>query len=443
MTRTCHRFLAFLVSLGILSQSNPASAGEMPSVGVVGVHRAELDAAGQRRVVGALAEAIERTGRAEALTPAEVARTVQGREEVVLSDGLLGPGRRLLDDGRHLYNQAQPEEAIPVLRRAIASLELGQAAATDVRDLWEAWMYLGTSLLAVERAEEADVAFRSAAALIPARSPNPGLFPPPVVEAWTAARDALRAQAVTLRIEAPGDARLVLDGVEVGRGSATVEGVLPGDHHLAARGDGVQAYERLTLFPPSGDGEGRVVDVRLTLGPPTLGRAAEGAAARSRQTGALYRALGDHARNVDLLLLAGTTDDVLHLQLYSPPTDSFGQAVDVPIDGELVDAAARGVPLLFEAVGPDGALAVGHTSPLALPLDVGSNVALATLLVHPRPTPSPDRPKVARSGPRVLPLLLGAAGVAAIGTGAYFGVSAVTGVTGPRHDGTIRVGPFG
>src|SRR5690606_36950496 len=124
-------------------------------------------------------------------------------------------GRRLLDDGRHLYNQAQPEDAVPVLRRAIASLELGQAAAADVRDLWEAWVYLGTSLQALERADEADAAFRSAAALSPARSPNPGLFPPPVVQAWAAARDALRAQAVTLRIDAPGDALLLLDGVEV------------------------------------------------------------------------------------------------------------------------------------------------------------------------------------------------------------------------------------
>src|SRR5690606_6427453 len=116
--------------------------------------------------------------------------------------------------------------------------------------------------------------------------------------------------------------------------------------------DGVQAYQRITVSPPAGEAEGREVDVRLKLGPPTLGAAAEGAAARSRQTGALYRALGDHARGVDLLLLAGSTDDVLHLQLYSPPTDSFGQAVDVPLDGELGEAAARAVPLLFEALGP-------------------------------------------------------------------------------------------
>lgn len=446
MTPTSHRTLVCLVSLGILSHSNPAAAGEMPSVGVVGVHRADLDASGQRKAIGAIVQAVESTGRAEALGPADVAEAVRGREEVVLSDGLLGPGRRLLADGRHLYDQAQPEDALPVLRRAIESLERGQAAANDARDLWEAWIYLGTCLQAVDRGDEADRAFRTAAALNPARSPNPGLFPPPVVEAWKAARDALQAQAVTLRVDVAGDALLLLDGVEIGRGSATVEGVLPGHHHLSARGEGVQAYERLVVPPPEGEpSDDRVVEVRLKLGPPTLGSAAEGTTARSHQTGALYRALGEHARDVDLLLLAGSTADVLHVQLYATGTDSFGQAVDIPIQGEIGDAVARAVPLLFEAVGPDGALAPERTSPLAVPLDVGANIELATLLTQPRVAPEAPPPPgtaAARRGPRVLPIVLGAIGVAAIGSGAYFGVDALTGGSGPRYDGTVRIGPF-
>lgn len=443
MTRTCHRTLVYLVSLGILSHSNPASADELPSVGVVGLHVAGLDVADQHRAIDALSEAIEQSGRAVVLGPTEMARALRGREEVVLADGLLGPGRRLLADGRHLYNQAQPEEALPVLQRAIRSLELGQAAAQDIRDLWEAFIYLGTALQALEREEEAREAFGRAAALHPARSPNPALFPPSVLDAWKTARDALQAQAVPLRIEVPGQELILLDGVEVGRGSTTVEGVLPGVHHLTARGDGMAAYQRLTIdVPAEGEANDGPVEVRLNPGPPLLGRAAESNTARAHQAGALYRALGEHARGVDLLLLAGSTTDMMHFQLYAPGTDSFGRPLEVPLDGPLAATAQQALPSLFETVAPDGSLSAEHTSPLAVPLDVGANVALATLLTSPSRAPQSPAPVAAKRGPRVLPVVLGVVGAAALGSGTWYGVKALTGDDGSRYHGTIRIGPY-
>ncbi len=371
-----------LALLGILLSSSPALAAETAQLAVVGIHQSELTSADQKAAVASLIEAVEATGKANALSPGEVAGAIQGREEIILRQALLSEGNQALQNGKNLYNQALPDDAIPALETAIQAFERGVVGANTTKDLWEAYIYLGTSQLSLENEEAANTAFGAAAALNPARGPNPALFPPFVVEAFQAAKAALSAGKTSLVVTVDKSADIFLDGEK--KTSRTIEGVLPGKHHVMARGEGTQAYQVVVVPAPVEGEEIAPVEVSLTLGVPSLGIAGESAASRSRQTAALYRTLGEHAQGVDLFLLAGVSDNLLHLQLYSPTADAFSKQVEIPYADKADDEAVQTVPLLLNVLDKAGHLPIAATIPTSAPLDIGVNTELAALLTQPR-----------------------------------------------------------
>ena len=97
----------------------PALAAEGPRIAVVDLHQSELATADQQRAIEGIAEAIEATGRFDALVGDEVVRTIQGREKIILEDGLLAEARQDLANGKNSYNQASPEDAIAHLEASI------------------------------------------------------------------------------------------------------------------------------------------------------------------------------------------------------------------------------------------------------------------------------------------------------------------------------------
>lgn len=416
--------------------TSPAWAADTPVVAVVGIHQNQLDAGAQEVLHARIVESLDATGTVDALPAADVAAAIAGRESVILGDALLGEGRRFLADGTNLYNQAVPEDAIPVLEKAIEALGFGLAASNTTKELWEAWMMLGTCQHAADRPTEARASWQKAAALNPGRAPSPALYPPDVVAGFTAARALLDGSKRALSVSAPANATIWVDGVEQGAAPVTVADLLAGTHHVVARGDGRTGYAAIDLQAGSVPFE---LDVQL--GAPTLGGASGTVAGRARQTAWLYRGVGQHAQGVDVLLVAGTDGSDLYLQWYLPKVDAFSTPIQIPVQGDADDEVMAALPALVAQLDASGGLATDRTSPSAAPLAVGANSYLAALLLDPRAPASVTVDEGGRRRTGLIAAIAGGGGLALVAGGVLAAV-ALGGSDVPPDGGTIIVGPF-
>ena len=326
----------------------------------------------------AMSAAIESDGRASASSADDVARTIAGRELAVLADAVASPGRRLLEDGRILHDQAQPDEAVPVLEQAVT--ELGQAMTiVDVsRDLWDALLYLGAAHLALGDEEAASRAWAEAAVLTPERQPDSARLPPTVTGRFAAIQTEVAETTGALDIRATDATSLTVDGREIGQDTAQISALPAGKHHIRARGaDGRAAYQLVEVAP------GRTSKVELALGPPQLGVAAATDFARGRQTADLYRGLAV-AGGLDLVLVAGGREGKGFAQLFSPTADRFSAPIQVGYIGALDDELVEIVPELLGALDAEGRLTVAGSGSTAAPLDPSANLLLGQLLLAPK-----------------------------------------------------------
>jgi hypothetical protein len=422
-----------------------------PTVAVVGIHQPELAPEAQAKAVEALVQAIDQTGKAKGMGTEALHTGISGKEEVILREGLLGEGRRLLAEGRNLYSQASWLEAVPVFESAQAALERTLPGSNTTRELWEAWVYLGACHLQMEAPDDATAAFQSAIALSVGREPDAAVFPPDMIAAFDAARAPLQAQATAIEVTGdPSDHALVfLDGESKGTAPLTISSVLPGKHFLNLRAATSTGSAEVYVPPVEGGGTPEPVRVDIPLGAPSLGAAEESAAARGRQNAAYYRALGQQS-SVDYVLLAGVDGATLSLQLYSRGNDAFSKVTEVPVAGTADDEAIAAVPLLLGVLAEDGSLPAASTSPTTPPFSIGTNPIVAQLLLEPAkyaaqgnnassPSPRPDDGKHGNG------LLIGGiVGGAAVVGGAVAVTAVLLGGGGGESDGTgtITVGPF-
>ena len=425
------------VIIGLLVLPGVALAAS-PSIAVVGIHQSELDAS-QTAAVAGLVKAINATGKFTALDDKKVAQHIAGREPIILQDAFLGPGRRLLDNGRVLYEQASFPEALAVLQQAVDALKPGMAEANSSKDLWDAYTYLGVTYVAQDDALNAGKAFANAIALNPARTLSTAKFAPDVVSKFEAIRAAqLKLPSVLTVIADTPDVAIFLNGDPKGNSPAVLQNVAPGPNYIVARGKGgSQAYTEVDLTASGAQ------TVQMHMGSPSLGTGATDKLARQRQATALYKALGENA-DVDLVLLCGTFQDHLYLQLYSPKTDAFSTPVSVTFAATADDEAMAAIPSLLATLGSDGLIPADQTTPSAVPLDVGANGLLAQLLLSPRPLPAgttPSKVVIKHQGRWVGYALGGALGVGAV-TAGTFGIIALTGGGSDPNQGTIIVGPI-
>ncbi|MEZ4320065.1 MAG: hypothetical protein R3F61_21320 [Myxococcota bacterium] len=408
--------------------ATPAFAADTPVIAVVGLHQPGVHLDDERKVSRALAAAVERTHRAATLVGMEVGPSIVGRQQIILEEALLAGGRKLLAEGQNLYNQAQPEAAVPVLTEAIAALEDGVVVSGELRDLWEAKLALGTSHVALGDEASARAAFRDAIALNAARSPDPVLYPPDVTGLFDEVRAESRANPVVLKVVAAEPLDVWVDGTSVGKTPVTVPDVLPGVHHIRARGPERMATDHVML-------DGTSVTVELTPTEPTLGGAADSPVLRARETTALYRAFGRHTEKVDFVLLAGTDETLLHLQLYDVSADTFSMPTSIPYADGAEDEALKTVPLLLNLLDPSGRLPSNATAPSAVPLDRGTNPQLAALLTEPITPVAAGRKRGGRAG-----WIVGIGVGVLAASGAGIGIAAAN--SGPRYDGTVTIGPL-
>lgn len=423
----------------LLALCTPTLAVAGPRVAVVGLHQEGLDLAAQQAAVEAISASVEKGDRFDALTLDELAALIRGREQIILEDAILAPGRRLLEDGRILYEQAQPMDAVPLLLESVDTLRTGMATANSSRDLWEAYMYLGTAYLATEEPELAEAAWEAAVALSPARNPNPTKFPPDVISAFDILRSEQHNHVSTLTVTADKpESTVFLNGEDRGKAPITLTNVLPGENHVVVRTRGLMAHTVVDVDPSSEE------KVAIKLLPPDLGESPEARFARARQITALYRAIGERSE-VELLLLVGVEGESLSLQVYSANADGFSSPVTVPFEGTADDEAATAVLEVMKKVGADGAIPVDQTVANAIAVEIGTNRLLAQLLLAPEPPktvvappPPPPPPKTGRW------LAVGGAGVVVL-AGATTGVVLATRDTEPTdeelYQGTIVFGP--
>ena len=250
--------------------------------------------------------------------------------------------------------------------------------------------------------------------------------------------------AVSLKIQIDSEATIFLDGVEKGSQTVSLDGVLPGMHHIVAMGPGGYAYKlvRVEQSPT-----GAAPDVVLALGPPVLGAAGDSPIARGRQIAGLYRALGAHAQDVELFLLAGTDEGQLHVQLYAPAADAFSAPLVLePSDG-IVDATVQAMPGLLENITQDGKINADATSPVAAPLWLDANQHLASMLLDPRGSQAqtiPPPPTTQTKKSPVVPILAGVLTAGALGAGGYLGYNALSGGGSDdgQYKGVVIIGPI-
>ena len=422
-----------LVLFGTLLVSSFAWGAEQPTVAIVGIHQGELDAETQAEAVESLRAAIEADGRFHPLTLDELRLAMVGREEIVLADAFLGPGRRLMEDGRGLYEQALTEDAIPVLEQAVDTLRLAMSTANDASNLWEAYVYLGTARLQIEDEAGAREAFAQAVAINSARTPSAANFPPKVLETFESVREERLSQASVMTVLADGtDPTIYVNGLDKGGSPAVVQKSPPGPAFVLARDtEGNVAFQEVEV--PVSDS----LTLKLELAEPVLGSPAKSKFARARQTGDLYRAIGA-AAEADLVLLAQAAEGSLQLQLYYPAGDSFSAPLDTSYEEGAYDEAAELVGGLIGMAGDDGALPPSSTVPNPIPMDVTSNKLLAKMLLSPAEF-GEIVVDVTKRGKWLAIGALGTLGMVGVGTGVWFLVRP----SGEEvADGTITIGPL-
>ena len=419
----------FLILSALLT--SPAMARDRITIAMVGVHQELLMKDAQYSASEQFSDTIKGLGKFDPLGPRDVAWLIQGREEVILQDAFATRGRRLLEDGKTLYAQAQIEESIPVLQAAAKAFETSMAAANVTKDLWQALFVLGTAQQTMGEIDAAKEFWTQAITLSPERSPNAAQYPPQIIQTYKSIQKTHLERRASLQVTSDQpEISVWLNGELVGQTPLKIDDVALGSNHIMGRNKAGQiAYQRVVATAEN------PATVALNLSQAGWGVPATSNRARVVQTSDLYRALGDHAE-VDLILVMGEIGSEVSLQLYSPRMDSFSRPLMKPVTGSATDEIINALPELLQTATPDGALLSMAITPEAAALDVSANQMLAQLLLAPA--------EITASSPSKLKwwhLAIAGGGALTIG-GVVTGVVVGSDQAEAPHQGTIVIGPI-
>lgn len=400
-----------------------------PEVVLVGIHIPGLVGNEADRAEDRLEEALK----AAALQPvgaAVLAPILAGKEGLLIEDYALGPGKQLVQEARILYDRAQPAEAIPPLLEGIEMLGQALQFAGSGRELQDALLLLALCYLANGEEGPAKEAFSRAATLDPLRTLENASYSPEARSLFEEAKGRVSAQTTgRLWVIASADAKVYLDGREIGASPVQDFPVGPGDHTVVARGPKGSTFRDDVRVEAS-----KTTRVEAALELRNLGQAQESSTGRSLQTRYLYQALGRYSE-AELILIGGVLDGKSYLQFYDPQSASFSRVVTVEPGSDAVGSLVDSVPKLAEMLDDGGNIRPDRVSPQVAPLDVGANDLLAGLLLDP--------PKVevqaAPSEKKAVPWFVWA-GIGAVVAGGGAATAAM--LLTPEPSGTITVGPI-
>ena len=319
-----------------------ALAARLPEVAVVGVHVHGLDEEGGELASARIGEAIERTQAMTYVEPQFASAKLKGRESLVLEDFALSEGRALLEEGRVLYQNAEPDQAIPLLRQATQELEAGISATGTTDLLIEAWLVLGLAQTGMGEMGAANEAFREVVVMDPSRQLDPISYPPDVVEAYSAVRAQVLAEGSgELVLSTTEGAEVFVDGRSVGLAPVTVDELPAGRHRIFVTGEGgLRAYEEVLIEP------GGVRKLSLPLDYRQITAPAEDRDGRASQTERLYASVGAYCQTPLVLLAGETGEGQVAVLIYSSRSRNFSRFLTAPAGDDPVGAIVDLIPAL-------------------------------------------------------------------------------------------------
>lgn len=371
-------FAAWLVGPGV-----PAASAAGATVAIVGVHG---DGSQGEDELRALTEDLAAGFEAAGLTVRQgesLGALLRPDRDRILERVFLEPAVRSFEEGRILYEKAQPGSAIDALERAIAALEGNEEFLRDPRLRADVQLYLGLSHISLGAEGPAGDAFAEVVRADPERILDSLDYPPRIIEVFDEARaDVLSDEPARLGVES-GDrpARVFVDGRLVGAAPVKIEGLPPGPHGVLVDGNDAGRWFELVEVKP---GSSRTLSPELRRaglqrygGDPLL-------PARSGAVRRLYEELAASSGS-DLVVLAAF-DDVgdLRVALYSARSKTFSRSVDASL------AAAPGARSTYvkqmarkvaEQASEAGQISPEAVSSQAVPMKLGANPVLTDLLV--------------------------------------------------------------
>jgi hypothetical protein len=416
---------------------SPVGATE---IAVVGAHVQALTVEEAEELVERLSEGIRQKTSLEPIGPVTLRQRLVGRQELVLEQMANASGLKKLEEGKLLYDRAQPTQALGPLDTARQLLSRSVAVTGDTRHLRDAFLFLGLSHTALGDDPAAKRAFAQAVVLDPSLELDPLRYPPRIQKAFADIRNRIRSAApATLKIQVPEgmSVSIWVDGRKRGTAPLTVAALPPGRHFVRAVGpNGHRGYKSVGLSPDQD------MQLFLPMDQHGLGQVGSTRAERSRQTQNLYRALGKHVQTELILVLGLEDSNEISLQLYSPRNDRFSKPLTLDSSGDWVENLVGLVPMVLRDANSQGDILADKVAVQSPALRLSANAVLTRILLEDgRRVEPPKRPKNPQNTnwgiQRYKWWLVGGGAVVLGGAGAALAIGA-----GPKDQGTITVGPI-
>lgn len=407
-----------------------AMASAAPEVAVLGLHIPGQSVEEGREASERIAQGLSAGGAMTPVGPDEMAVRLQGRSSLVVNTYAMSEGVAMLDEGRVLYQNAEPDAAIPLLEAGVESLAEGAKLSGNTGELIEGYLNLGLVQSAMGNTDAALQAFSAAVVLDPKRELDTMSYPPDVIDLYTKAQNKVLAQGTgELSIKGAEDSVVRVDGIELD--GTHIGELAPGTHYVYATNEDGARYSAVTQIAPGQKGTVTVRFDGLSLAEPT-----NNLNLRMTQTEQLYAALGAYAQT-PLVLLGGQVGDQVVIALYSARSKNFSQSLSAPAGSDPTQAIVNLVPAMGSYVTEAGDIRPDRVAFDVPALAANDNALLMELLLNPQPV-STGGP-VVDSGPR-WGLWAGVGGVAALGAGAA--TWAVLRDPEPKDQGTVTLGPI-
>jgi tetratricopeptide (TPR) repeat protein len=429
-----------------------AQAQNRPSVAVVGVHGGGPQTPEELRSLGKdVADGFRIAARYDVVDSAGLRERFLPARAQLVDAVFLGPATAALQEGRVQYESARFDAAVEAFRRAESALAGNLEFARDQRLLVDIQLYLGLAYASMGAREDAREAFGEVVRLAPDRVLDTLQYPPKIVSLFDEARAEILARpGASLRITAPPETRVYVDGRRVGEGDVLVPDLPPGFHVLLAEKDGVgRQFLELRLD------EGQERAVAVALQDVGLARVGEQRfeTSRSGLTRRLYEEIARVA-GTDLVAIAAFDEDGnLQLALYSARSDTMSKGVSASLQAA-PDARTAYVKQLVERVAlyadDSGAIKPDRVAVELPSLRIGENPVLNDLVFGAPPVvvaavtpaveaPTEDPARVRRDRKPVKPgavigVILGLLGAGGAATGIYFAVRPA-----PAPVGTLQI----
>jgi hypothetical protein len=413
-----------------------AHAASGPSVAVVGVHgNGEQSADELRTLTEDVVKGLTKAG-LDVRSGSSLGALLRPERDRLLEGVYLAPVSRAFEEGRILYEKAQPEQAIDALERAWAALGDNAEFLKDGRLRVDVPLYLGLARISLGDSEGAAAAFADVVRADSAKVLDSLDYPPNITELFDRVRaDLLAAELASLSVQTAESqpARVFLDGRLVGTAPLGVENLPPGDHTLLIDGSTAGRY-----FETMDLAAGASVEVDADLRRLGLARSDgdDVLPARSSLTRRLYSELGT-TTGADTVAVAGfDSAGDFQLALYSARSETFSVAVVASLSAApgARSSFVQGLAERLAAyVDDSGGIKPERVASEAIPLRLGGNPVLNDLVlgsvvvaVAGGEPPQADTPTVKKKGPHpggIVALIVG--GLLA-GAGAGVGIWALT-----------------